>query len=60
MRNLHENDDTLKNPSRRSAMACVGWIGTGMVFTMVGGVPRTVGAIGTAEAAGAGGSPLCK
>jgi 3',5'-cyclic AMP phosphodiesterase CpdA len=37
--------------SRRGLMACVGWIGTGMVFSMAGGVPRTLGLIGEAEAA---------
>jgi 3',5'-cyclic AMP phosphodiesterase CpdA len=36
--------------ARRDAMACLGWIGTGMLFSMVGGVPRTLGAISEAEA----------
>ena len=39
-----------KKRARRDAMACLGWIGTGMLFTMVGGVPTTLGAIGEAEA----------
>jgi 3',5'-cyclic AMP phosphodiesterase CpdA len=49
-----DQPDKTDNPhdtSRRQAMACVGWIGTGMVWAMVAGVPRTVGMIGTAEAA---------
>ncbi len=49
-----DQPDNTNNPndtSRRQAMACVGWIGTGMVWAMVAGVPRTVGMIGTAEAA---------
>ena len=40
-----------ENPDRRSAMACLGWIGTGMLWTMAAGVPRTLGAIGSAAAA---------
>jgi 3',5'-cyclic AMP phosphodiesterase CpdA len=36
---------------RRKAMACLGWIGTGMLWTVVAGVPQTVGLIGSAEAA---------
>jgi 3',5'-cyclic AMP phosphodiesterase CpdA len=46
-----DNTDKPNDTSRRQAMACVGWIGTGMVWAMVAGVPRTVGMIGTAEAA---------
>jgi 3',5'-cyclic AMP phosphodiesterase CpdA len=55
MSNGQDNDGNPENPSRRNAMACAGWIGTGMLFTMVAGVPRTIGAIGTAEAAEANG-----
>ncbi|MDD2878231.1 MAG: metallophosphoesterase [Acidiphilium sp.] len=35
-----------ENPTRRGAMACIGWIGTGMLWTMVAGVPRTLGGLG--------------
>ncbi|MCB8874195.1 metallophosphoesterase family protein [Acidisoma silvae] len=35
---------------RRSVMECAAWIGTGLLWTVVGGVPRTLGLIGTAEA----------
>ena len=41
--------------SRRGAMECAGWIGTGMLWAVVAGVPRTVGLIGSAEAAETGG-----
>ena len=51
MNNGQGNDGNPKIPSRRGAMACVGWIGTGMLFTMVAGVPRTLGMIGEAQAA---------
>jgi len=47
-------DDTENQPEsrdRRNAMACLGWIGTGMLWTVAAGIPRTLGAIGSAEAA---------
>lgn len=47
----NETDGPGKKLARRDAMACLGWIGTGMLFTMIGGVPTTLGAIGEAEAA---------
>lgn len=46
----HSSDDPT-DPNRRQAMACLGWIGTGMLWTVVGGVPQTLGAIESAEAA---------
>jgi len=48
-----DDDENPANPSRRSALACAGWIGTGMLWTMAAGMPRTLGLIGSAEAAGA-------
>lgn len=42
--------DATSTLSRRGALKCAGWFGTGMVWTVVAGVPRTVGLIGTAEA----------
>lgn len=45
-----QNDDETTVPSRRRFMECVGWIGTGMLWTVAGGVPATVGLIGSAEA----------
>jgi 3',5'-cyclic AMP phosphodiesterase CpdA len=51
MNDGYDNDGNPKNPSRRGVMACVGWIGTGMLFTMAAGVPRTLGMIGEAQAA---------
>ena len=38
---------------RRSLLKCMAWAGTGVVWTMVGGVPRAAGLIGSAEAAAA-------
>ncbi len=41
----------MSQPSRRNILACAGWIGTGMVWTVAGGVPCTLGELGSAEAA---------
>ncbi len=44
--------------SRRKVLECAGWIGAGMLWMVTGGVPRTIGMIGTAEAETApGGAP---
>lgn len=48
MRNKNDDDH---DPGRRQAMSCLGWIGTGLLWTMAAGVPRSVGLIGSAEAA---------
>jgi Calcineurin-like phosphoesterase len=45
-----QNDDETIAPSRRKFMECVGWIGTGMLWTVSAGVPATVGLIGSAAA----------
>jgi 3',5'-cyclic-AMP phosphodiesterase len=45
-----QNDDDKARPSRRDFMECAGWFGTGMLWTMVAGVPATVGLIGSAAA----------
>lgn len=37
--------------SRRFALECMVWAGTGVLWTMVGGVPKSVGLIGEANAA---------
>ena len=38
-------------PSRRSLLKCMAWAGTGVVWGLSGGVPRTLGLIGDAAAA---------
>jgi 3',5'-cyclic AMP phosphodiesterase CpdA len=50
MKDDNETGGRTKKLARRDAMACLGWIGTGMLFTMAGGVPTTLGAIGEAQA----------
>src|SRR5215471_6741682 len=36
---------------RRRLLQCMSWAGTGVVWGLVGGVPRTIGLIGSAAAA---------
>jgi 3',5'-cyclic AMP phosphodiesterase CpdA len=55
MDEINRQPETPENPTRRSVLACAGWIGTGMVWTIAAGVPRTIGAIGSAQAAEAQG-----
>jgi 3',5'-cyclic AMP phosphodiesterase CpdA len=45
-----DDHDRPSTTSRRNALKCAGWFGTGMIWAVVGGVPRTIGLIGTAEA----------
>jgi len=51
MNDRQDKNAGLRTPSRRDVLACAGWIGTGMVWTMAAGVPRTLGPIGDAKAA---------
>ena len=37
-------------PSRRKILECMTWAGTGVLWTVVGGVPRSIGIIDTAQA----------
>src|SRR5437763_13651017 len=39
------------NMNRRRALQCMAWGGTGVLWTVTGGVPRTLGLIGDAAAA---------
>ena len=39
------------NINRRGLLKCMAWAGTGVVWTLSGGVPRTLGLIGGAAAA---------
>ncbi len=41
--------------SRRKALECMTWAGTGVLWTISGGVPHSLGIIGEAKAQGAGG-----
>ena len=46
------NDERL---SRRKVLECMTWAGTGVLWTVAGGVPQSIGLIGEAKAQGAGG-----
>ena len=45
-------------PSRRGLLKCMGWAGTGVVWSLSGGVPRTLGLVGSAAAAEAAAGEL--
>src|SRR5262252_11188869 len=44
-------DDEKHGPSRRKVLECMTWAGTGVLWTIAGGVPRSVGIMGEAIAA---------
>src|SRR5689334_11069730 len=41
--------------SRRRVLECMTWAGTGVLWTVAGGVPRSVGIVDSAQAAGPAG-----
>jgi 3',5'-cyclic-AMP phosphodiesterase len=43
-----------EGPSRRRVLECMTWAGTGVLWTVAGGVPRSLGLVGEAHAQGAG------
>jgi 3',5'-cyclic AMP phosphodiesterase CpdA len=45
------NDDQDRGPSRRKVLECMTWAGTGVLWTMAGGVPASLGIIDEAIAA---------
>ena len=50
----HHNDDRQgEGISRRHALECMIWAGTGVLWTLSGGVPTSLGLLGEAKAAGA-------
>lgn len=46
-------DASLRSLERRSLLKCMAWAGTGMLWSVVGGIPKAAGLIGSAEAAAA-------
>src|SRR6266566_6187994 len=50
----HDHNDN-DGPSRRRVLECMTWAGTGVLWTVAGGVPRSLGIVNEAMAAGAGG-----
>jgi len=48
-------DDNREGLSRRKVLECMTWAGTGVLWTVAGGVPQSLGLMGEAKAQGAGG-----
>ncbi|HEY1361269.1 MAG TPA: metallophosphoesterase, partial [Xanthobacteraceae bacterium] len=48
-----EHDETRLD--RRRVLECMTWAGTGVLWTIAGGVPRSMGLVGEASAAETGG-----
>jgi 3',5'-cyclic AMP phosphodiesterase CpdA len=48
-------DDRSEGLSRRKVLECMTWAGTGVLWTVAGGVPHSLGLVGEANAQGAGG-----
>ena len=47
-----DHDD--RNPSRRKVLECMTWAGTGVLWTIAGGVPHSLGIVGEAMAQASG------
>ena len=60
MTNSNGKKETLDDPGidRRGLLKCMSWAGTGVLWTLSGGVPKTLGLIGEASAATAHGGSL--
>jgi 3',5'-cyclic AMP phosphodiesterase CpdA len=48
------NDSNGQGLSRRKVLECMTWAGTGVLWTVTGGVPRSLGLVGEAQAQGVG------
>jgi 3',5'-cyclic AMP phosphodiesterase CpdA len=48
-------DDNREGLSRRKVLECMTWAGTGVLWTVAGGVPQSLGLVGEANAQAAGG-----
>jgi 3',5'-cyclic AMP phosphodiesterase CpdA len=47
----HDHHDEGNGVNRRKVLECMTWAGTGLLWTISGGVPRTLGLVGAANAA---------
>src|SRR3979409_909525 len=47
----HDHNDEGPGVSRRRVLECMTWAGTGVLWTISGGVPRSLGLVGAAQAA---------
>src|SRR6516165_11184912 len=50
-----DRDDERQGLNRRKVLECMTWVGTGVLWTVAGGVPRSLGLVGEANAQTAGG-----
>src|SRR6201994_680015 len=46
----HDHNDESRDLSRRRVLECMTWVGTGVLWTVTGGVPRSLGLVGEAQA----------
>jgi len=51
----HDHHDKEKGVSRRKVLECMTWAGTGVLWTVAGGVPQSLGLVGEAKAQATGG-----
>ena len=54
----HNHNHVGDGVSRRKVLECMTWAGTGVLWTLAGGVPRSLGIVGSAQAAEASASAL--
>src|SRR3978361_1483448 len=47
----HDHNADAPGFSRRRVLECMTWAGTGVLWTISGGVPRSLGLVGSAQAA---------
>ena len=52
---MSKREDDERGVSRRGALECMVWAGTGVLWTLSGGIPKSLGLLGDAEAAEATG-----
>ena len=48
---MSDHDHHDEGVSRRKVLECMTWAGTGVLWTISGGVPRSMGLVGSAQAA---------
>ena len=48
---MRDHDEHGGGVSRRRVLECMTWAGTGVLWTISGGVPRSLGLVGSAQAA---------
>src|SRR5258708_20073254 len=51
---MSSHDDKSDGVSRRKVLECMTWAGTGVLWTIAGGVPTSLGIMGEAQAQAAG------